>query len=585
MGITRKALGILLPPRPRQVGWRGFVRRSAYTTPTAVYVDVRGSLQASGAGVTTFSYSGLTPHVNLVNPAIVFQVVYSSNAISGQSATWGGVSCTLLATQSNPSTGDPHTCELWGIVNPALGSGNNFVLNWTGAAQVEVCGISLVNVSQAGGSASFPNASGALDSSGGAGSNPAAVTIASAVGNWTAGCFSCGSTISKVSGYQEFNSGLGGFLTAGTDQPGASSVTLSATMTATDNWTAVGTDIQLAGVSSGPTLWQGSSTFSGAGSLVASATLLEAGAATFNGAGTLLTSAILSELVTATFNGAGSLVVNGLQQSIDSGSDVFSGAGNFIASATLIEVDTSVFAGAGSLIIDAIPEMIDLGADIFAGAGLLIVNATVLPGGSGPSATFLGSGSFVTAATLLEVDAASFAGAGALTANSAQLEASSAIFSGAGVFTANSSVLRAGSASFAGAGAVTTSARLLEVDTATFSGAGAFTASASTVAAASAIFSGSGLFVSQALSRPNLYAVLSVSSLFTVDTVRVVGNPIPYPGEIIGSDIPPVVSGQPGDTTTNIGGTTPPAIGGQPTMEPSISGNTIYPVIIGEGVD
>lgn len=124
----------------------------------SVAVDVTGSAFNTESGSSPFTYSGLTPSTGLINPAVTFGVLVSPLTTVTATATWAGTACTAIG---NLAISGVTQVFLFGLTNPALGSGNNFVLTVTGSLttpfDVYIIGVSWSGVNQTGGTTSFAN--------------------------------------------------------------------------------------------------------------------------------------------------------------------------------------------------------------------------------------------------------------------------------------------------------------------------------------------------------------------------------------------------------------------------------------------
>lgn len=152
----------------------------------AVTLDVKGTEQAFSGTTTPFNYTGLSPSTGLSNPAVIFSVTCTpSTTFSAVSATWAGTTCSFIGSINQLS--GLYSLSLFGLVNPALGTGHTFAFTPTGtigaANDVYIVGASFSGVNQTGGSTSFPNFNSKTSNGSAVLSQTLAITTAS--GNYT----------------------------------------------------------------------------------------------------------------------------------------------------------------------------------------------------------------------------------------------------------------------------------------------------------------------------------------------------------------------------------------------------------------
>jgi hypothetical protein len=168
-----------IPPRPAVIvpSRRRLpdARRRIIPARSAVSLSNTGSEGSSAVSGTSFNYTGLTISAGLTNSAAVFGVILAALVTqpTGVTATWNGVSCTLLRSDTNNGVS-----LIFGLKSPASGA-NTFAISWTNTADIMVAGVSFSGVDQ---TTPFQNANGA---SGSSASFPVSITTAS--GNYTVG--------------------------------------------------------------------------------------------------------------------------------------------------------------------------------------------------------------------------------------------------------------------------------------------------------------------------------------------------------------------------------------------------------------
>lgn len=213
----------------------------------AVALDATGTNQNTGGTPgTSFSYTGLTVGSGSQR-GLVFVVGLDSNAVSGLSAHWDSAgtnqAMTLLASQALAGGTGVGYVAIFGLANPTSGA-KTLSLTWTTSTQCTCAAVSFTGVDQTGGTTSFPHAASNTGTTG----TTASVTITSATNNMVVAMHASQfQAMNSVNNTQIF---LDGTLTGnyGANRAaGAASVSMTATLAASDIWGSVGTDILAAG--------------------------------------------------------------------------------------------------------------------------------------------------------------------------------------------------------------------------------------------------------------------------------------------------------------------------------------------------
>ncbi len=212
----------------------------------AVAVDaVSSAATQSGASVTTFTHTNLTVGASLSNGALIFGVAFET-AVTSPTAHWDSTGTnqlmTLLGTV-NVVGGANETIALFGLRNPTSGN-KTFSTSWTTATGCTVFGISFTGVDQTSDAAAFKNVNSAH-----ATSTAPSVTITSATGDIVVAWFAHdngSADFSSLNNTTLYN-GSGVNDGAANRAAGAASVAMSAVLTVSDFWAAIGVDVAAAG--------------------------------------------------------------------------------------------------------------------------------------------------------------------------------------------------------------------------------------------------------------------------------------------------------------------------------------------------
>jgi hypothetical protein len=212
----------------------------------AATFETQGHLD-TGTTTTAVTLSG-TPITIPANGNMALGVVlcFASTAglPTGITVTCNGVSMAAVAGASGVNTGGVTTSIIWfALVNPTTGT-PTITANWTGGRSAIMGAIAVSSVNQTGGTASFAN--GNYSSNVGI-TNPATVTITSAVGNLTAAgfCDDGGTVISSTNFTQDFIDMPAGGQCFGAMNHAAGSATsntMTATFASSDTYDAAGFD-------------------------------------------------------------------------------------------------------------------------------------------------------------------------------------------------------------------------------------------------------------------------------------------------------------------------------------------------------
>lgn len=185
------------------------------------------------------------------NRALVVEISTDGATPSFSSVAWAGQSMTSIPNTHITASG-VGDIFLYGLLAPTSGA-NNLVLTFTGIASTDllhVYCVSFTGVNQSSISAAFPN--GTTNSSGGGTSTPSTVTITTGGTNDIALAFHVNDTTGTFSSVNNTNLYIDNFgshqNTASNYGTGASSVTLTGTMSVASTWGVSGTDISAAAV-------------------------------------------------------------------------------------------------------------------------------------------------------------------------------------------------------------------------------------------------------------------------------------------------------------------------------------------------
>lgn len=216
----------------------------------AVAVDVTGTAFDSATNVTTIS-SSTSITVGASATALIVLVGTSETGVqvaTGMTATWNGVSMTLLASVNYDTNNAQNNGTVWvlGLRNPASGA-KTLTLSWTGATAVAACAISFTGSDTSSDANAFPTAH-RVTNNGTTGNLSLSVT--SATGNYTV-AVGASATISVPNQTQIFLDANPPDDVGGQRATGASSVSYTWTGT-TVKWGTAGIDI--AAASAGLTL-------------------------------------------------------------------------------------------------------------------------------------------------------------------------------------------------------------------------------------------------------------------------------------------------------------------------------------------
>lgn len=184
----------------------------------------------------SFSDTSLTIGTQ-ANRALVVAIGLNSNPGSALALTWDGVPLTQLALIDASDVSSE--TAIFGLLNPA--SGNKVLAgSWLNALSFSVAGISFYNVEQSSLANAFKNATTAEGAS-----SPATITVTSAVGDWVVAAESASFTALTPNKNRIYNvRTVSGFGASANRAEGAPSVTLSATESANQIWTAAGLTIK-----------------------------------------------------------------------------------------------------------------------------------------------------------------------------------------------------------------------------------------------------------------------------------------------------------------------------------------------------
>ena len=235
-------------PNPPAIGAYEFITTGGVTLDS---VELSDCSSASVVGTTGITCTDITVGANS-NRALVCHVALSLQTASSQVITWdfGGTAQTMTTIVAANSGGATGRAALWQLIAPTTGN-KTLKFTWVGTSDVSVFCDSWYNVSQVGGTTSFPHSTSAT----GTGTTPS-VTITSAANNATMDTSANPSpflgTYTSPSQTQDYVAGgLTALDSAGSRATGASTVTHTWAIANSEQWVSVGTDIQMAGASTG----------------------------------------------------------------------------------------------------------------------------------------------------------------------------------------------------------------------------------------------------------------------------------------------------------------------------------------------
>jgi len=216
----------------------------------AVAFDAQGHVD-DAVPVATLSSSTIITVGSGSNRALIVGLCFgnATGLPTGITVVWdfGGSNQSMTAiTNAAIANTDLGSVAMFGLIAPVSGQ-KTLKATWTGSRHIAMGAISFTGVDQTGGATSFPNGNHAVNNSG---STTASVTITSATGNMTAAyfCNGGGTNFSSTSATQDW---LDTACTAAANHTaGSASNVMTATVSASDTWVAVGCDILAAG--SGP---------------------------------------------------------------------------------------------------------------------------------------------------------------------------------------------------------------------------------------------------------------------------------------------------------------------------------------------
>jgi hypothetical protein len=202
------------------------------SSATGVYAGLASSVSTTTLTIGTGNFRGLTAQLSLA--------YVTASPVSGVGCTWNSVALTSLITPQTTTTGT-HTlyASLWGLTGPASGS-QTLACSWTGTATDSILqGESFTGVNPAGGTTSFPNCVGALNST-----TTLKVTVTSATSNMVVDDASSIAQKSTNTGTLTYYNTSGTIENGiGQYQAGSSSVSLGYTMTSNNPGVIVGCSI------------------------------------------------------------------------------------------------------------------------------------------------------------------------------------------------------------------------------------------------------------------------------------------------------------------------------------------------------
>lgn len=215
----------------------------------AVAPDAAGTAQihlGAAPGSSPFNDTSLT--IGAISNGLLAVVAFIDAAHTGSISgmTWNGVALTQTAHANNASASSGGaTADIWTLLNPATGAHTLAVsFTNTGGFSVDLKFIarSYSGVNQTGGATSFPHT---LQTTGN--TNSAGGTLASATGNYTIGGAITEATSLTAANTSLMNDTQDVINVSAQEATGAASVSMTWSLSATDQWAAVGIDIAAAG--------------------------------------------------------------------------------------------------------------------------------------------------------------------------------------------------------------------------------------------------------------------------------------------------------------------------------------------------
>jgi len=219
----------------------------------SVLLQDTGTEQRTGVAATTFTYTGLTATAGS-NVILIASVAWNNNQTgTTPTATWNGVSMTLIGNIWTTGNGG---CALFGLVAPATGN-QNLVVTWTGgnSSNIAMSAYTYSGANQTGGTTTFAGAQSAI---GGGSDAIATVGVTSATNHAVLAVTVAGNTSVNLNSTSAtnlyidntFNVATGAMYQAGS----SGTVTSTATYSGNQTWGILGVDIVAAGGGGGTTV-------------------------------------------------------------------------------------------------------------------------------------------------------------------------------------------------------------------------------------------------------------------------------------------------------------------------------------------
>lgn len=211
-----------------------------------VVIDADGSVLAQGAHATPIDYTGLTVGAGANRALVCCILTDATAAVTAFTLTWdkGGTNQAMAAiTGAAGNDAGNNVRAMWfGLVAPTSGN-KTLEIAWAGGASIEmyVCASSVTGADQTGGTTTFANGATAHGTT-----SPASIAITSATGHmaFAAGVFD--SLTATPGSTSIFNNNTLNDIGAANRAAGASTVTLSTTMTSPVDWVLSGFDLKAA---------------------------------------------------------------------------------------------------------------------------------------------------------------------------------------------------------------------------------------------------------------------------------------------------------------------------------------------------
>jgi hypothetical protein len=214
----------------------------------AVAIDANPNASNQLTGGTLNDYAGFTMGTGVSNPALVALVAWdNTGGITVSSVQWdiAGTPQALTLIPGTSASNGQNSSALYGRVGTITAGNKTCRLTLSASGNSYISLISFSGVDQTGGATSFPHGTANTGSS----TSPSTGAITSATGNAVvgAGCELSAGSITPSNTQVYVNTGGGTVNGWGNEAAGASTVTLTATLSPTSTWCYSGTDVAAVG--------------------------------------------------------------------------------------------------------------------------------------------------------------------------------------------------------------------------------------------------------------------------------------------------------------------------------------------------